>query len=152
MAVGDQLLVVATDEQMAEAGASAKSPDSAVSEHHSFDLDLISHVFSPNAFKKAPSKRQQVNHFLHSPLGQAIIVAFVILDCLVVFAQLYVDLQKEKLELKHLELICHGNNTEEAESLESSIHSYEAAFEALHYTSMALISLFFVEVCYLTTV
>lgn len=116
-----------------------------------YNLDLITHVFSPDAFKKVPSSRQRINHFLHSPLGQAIIVVFVILDCLVVFAQLYVDLQKEKLELKHLELICHhnGSNTDEAKDLEVSIHGYEIAFESLHYTSMALISLFFVEVSFM---
>ncbi|CAF1060783.1 unnamed protein product [Adineta steineri] len=83
--------------------------------------------------------QRKIIEFVEKPMFHIFIVVFVLIDCFLVIAELICDLIK-------LRKPCHAKTTHSAHSHHGEDHHLELAIEILHFSSLALLAMFLIEV------
>ena len=122
--------------------------------------DTSSSIVSDDIIKPPKTIREQVGHVIHSNKFQIGIICLVVLDCLLVIGELLIDLKAFEQEAAVGHNITqshtdshHGANEHESsakEALEAVEEEEEPsliAAEVLHYMSIAILSIFLLELC-----
>lgn len=121
--------------------------------------DTSSSIMSDDIIKPPKTVREQVGHVIHSNKFQIGVICLVILDCLLVIGELLIDLivYQQEAAVGHNITQSHTDSSHGAEhesSVKEALEEIEReeepsriAAEVLHFMSIAILSLFLVELC-----
>lgn len=121
--------------------------------------DTNSSIVSDDIIKPPKTVRQQISHVIHSNKFQIAVISLVILDCVLVIGELILDLNAFEQEAEVARNISHSSVDHEHAIVQDE-HDKEAlrevaekeepskfAAEVLHYMSIAILSIFLLELC-----
>lgn len=114
--------------------------------------ETSSSINSDDLIKPSQGFREQLAHLIHSRKAQILVVVLVLLDCVCVLGELLIDLKvfedeaKVNLNNTHPKNDAHKETSHEsAAAVEEEEKASIIAAEVLHYFSIAILSIFLVE-------